>query len=227
MTARIVSLCAAAVMGCGVVAAPASAASQSAPAPTASAAASSQPAMAQAASSDSRQAAVAAMLKPIPGLTYMPNTVVGVVLSTAKRDLKIEPIAGSVGSTNVYVGVLFYADFAGEHAPTVIKDSHPVFHTMLGVDPNGLLYLVKVKVNTDTNNRSVKLGRAGFMRYTAASTPDTDWVIPTTIKSDGPGLWSLTPKSDLAPGEYGVYSVAQNGQGGVSGQLYGFVVANR
>lgn len=176
------------------------------------------------ASADSRQAAIAAMLKPVDGVTYGPNSIIGVALSTQNADQLLQQEAGSLGSTYVYVTMLHYADFPGLHAAVSINDAHPTVHIKIGSSPNGRAFLVKVESNSKNANRSVKLGKSHFASFTAATTPDTDWVIPASITMTGPGMWALTPNADLAPGDYGVYVINSDG-GGSAGDLYGFSVA--
>ncbi|MGC1549414.1 MAG: hypothetical protein WA777_12865 [Rhodanobacter sp.] len=193
------------------------------PTTTASVSPTSAPSSSATTPAASREAAVAALLKPIDGVTYLPDSVVGMALSTTDQDLHMEPTAGALASTNAWVTVLFYADFPGQHAKMQIADAHPSIHIKLGSNPEGRVFLVKTESNVKTDNRSLKMGRSGWGHASSATTPDKDWIVSSAVKEDSPNLWTLTPTADLAPGEYGVF-VARAGSGTLSGDLYDFAV---
>jgi hypothetical protein len=35
--------------------------------------------------------------------------------------------------------------------------------------------------------------------------PDPDWTLPFDASQESPGVWRIVPKTDLKPGEYGLY----------------------
>ncbi len=153
---------------------------------------------------------------------------VGVVLSTKNKDTKLESLPGSIGMTYAFVTELIFADFPDQHAAVRITDLRPTIHLKLGVNPKGRVYLVKAEVNQKTDNRSVKLGHSGFGSFSGMQAPDTEWTVPVTITQGALGDWTLTPKADLVPGEYGVFTGAgaiMNAQSAASGgELYDFGV---
>ncbi len=38
-------------------------------------------------------------------------------------------------------------------------------------------------------------------------TPDPDWAIQVTAQQETPGVWKISPKSNLEPGEYGLWDL--------------------
>jgi hypothetical protein len=66
--------------------------------------------------------------------------------------------------------------------------------------------VVRLQVDEDDKVRSLKLGR-GIASFKA----DSDYVVGFTTKPEGKGVWRIQPKSQLQPGEYGLY----NGKVGV------------
>lgn len=173
-----------------------------------------------------RQAQVDQMLAPDSGPpTYA--GVLGAVLSTKDADTKLTALPGTIGSTYAFVTALIFASFPGLHANIRITDPDPTVHIMLGGDPAGRVYLVKLAVNQRTDDRSVKLGHSGFGSFSGVNVPDAKWAIPYTAKQIKPGEWTLTPKTPLASGEYGVFvgvGTMASGIAGAGGELYGFGV---
>lgn len=173
-----------------------------------------------------RQDRVEQLLAPDSGPSPSAG-LLGVVLSTQDKDVKLEPTAGTIGTTYAFVTALIFSDFPGLHASTQIADAKPTIHIMIGGNPTGRVFLVKVQANEKTDNRSVKLGHSGFGSISGMNAPDAKWNIPYTTTEGQPGNWTLVPNADLAPGEYGIFTAAGTPAGGliaVGGVLYGFGV---
>jgi hypothetical protein len=174
-----------------------------------------------------RQGNIDKLMAPVAGPSPMEG-LVGVVLSTKDKDVKLESIPGSIGYTYAFVTALIFADFPDQHASVRITDPRPTIHIKLGVNPKGRVYLVKTEVNPKTDNRSVKLGHSGFGSFSGIQTPDAKWSIAVTMTQGNPGDWTLVPTADLAPGEYGVFTgpgAVMNAQpGATGGELYDFGV---
>lgn len=174
-----------------------------------------------------RQAQVEQMLTAPDAGPPMYAGVLGAVLSSKDADTKLTALPGTIGSTYAFVTALIFASFPGLHADTRITDPDPSLHVMMGGDPAGRVYLVKLAVNDRTNDRSVKLGHSGFASVSGVTAPDAKWAIPYTATQVKPGEWTLTPKAPLAPGEYGVFvgvGTMASGIAGPGGELYGFGV---
>lgn len=153
--------------------------------------------------------------------------VIGVVLSGSNTNAKLEPQSGSIGTTYAFVTALIFADFPDLHASVRTTDTRPVVHLLLGGEPSGRVFIVKVNANERTNNRSVKIGKAGFASYSGITQPDPDWTIPYSAQQSKPGYWTLTVNAPLSPGEYGVFvppGVMAGGTSSPGGALYGFGV---
>ena len=191
------------------------------PQPAGSVAATQQPGPAD------RQANIDRLMTPAAGPTPEQG-LVGVVLSTKDKDVRLEPLPGSMGATYAFVTALIFASFPEKHASVRINDAQPAIHAKIGVNPKGRLYLVKLEVNERTNNRSVKIGHSGFGSFSGMQSPDEKWTVPVTMLQGAPGDWTLTPSAPLVPGEYGLYTgpgAVMNSQPGASGgELYDFGV---
>ena len=120
-----------------------------------------------------------------------------------EKDLK--STAGSVSTTYAFVTVLLFSDFPGLAAPVRTTDPRPTFLVSSRQSPVGRYFLVKAKPNKGDRNRSVKMGRAGFVTYKEVGAPDVDWQIPADVVEEQPGLWRMTPRRPLPKGEYGVW----------------------
>lgn len=167
------------------------------------------------------------MLQPNAGPSASQG-VIGVVLAGNGVDAKLDPETGSIGTTYAFVTALIFADFPGLHATVQTPDGRPVLHVLMGGDPNGRVFIVRVNSNERTSNRSVKIGKAGFASYSGISVPDPDWTIPYTAQQTKPGYWTLTPNVPMKPGEYGLYVTMGTIAGGTTapgGTLYGFSVS--
>ena len=120
-----------------------------------------------------------------------------------EKDLRSS--AGSVSTTYAFVTVLLFSDFSGLAAPVRTTDPRPSFLVAARQSPVGRYFLVRAKPNKGDRNRSVKMGRAGFVTYKEVGAPDVDWQIPADVVEEQPGLWRMTPKRPLPKGEYGVW----------------------
>jgi hypothetical protein len=153
-----------------------------------------------------------------------PEALDGAVLVDRKGDHKLTYTPGNFSHTFAFVTALFYSDFPDMHAELRTIGSMPTFWVRID-NPKGRVFLVATKVNERTNNRSVKMGRSGYASVSSVMTPDSDWTIPFVAKDRGEGLWELTPKEPLKPGEYGIFASAMSaGVPSPGGVLYDFGV---
>ena len=88
-----------------------------------------------------------------------------------------------------------------DHKPTVTirRDTSPLQQ----------VFLAKLDSDSKGNERSLKVGsvlKGGnpFSDKTGAK-PDPDWVVEYEATESPAGVWHLTPKTELPPGEYGIY----------------------
>lgn len=166
---------------------------------------------------------VAALLNDAPPAT---TTLDGVLLSQSSGDQRLQPLPGSFSTTYAFVTMLMFMDYPDLHASIRTKDTHPVLHLKMGVNPKGRVYLVKAESNAKSNNRSVKLGHSGFGSIGGMTAPDAKWLVPCSVTQEAPGIWRLVPDAALVPGEYGIFTpnVAAGTQVPASGELYDFGV---
>jgi hypothetical protein len=174
-------------------------------------------------------AVIAAMLKrnTAPGEAPVQRQVVevqgvhlgpsDVVLCTKEGNLTLQSIQGSPSSTYAYVTVLLYMDYPGLRADHRIKDRRPSVLIMSDSKPTGRYFFVRAKVDKGDNVRSVKMGRMKMFAVNSIGSPDKDWTIDDEVREEKPGVWRLTPKQDLEPGEYGLWV-------GPQGEMYDFAV---
>lgn len=140
-----------------------------------------------------------------------------VVLCTNGGNLKLASIQGSPSSTYAYFTVLMYMDYPGLKSDRRIKDQRPSILIMSESKPTGRYFFVRAKPDRGDNVRSVKMGRMKMFAVNSIGSPDKDWTIEDEVMEEKPGVWRLTPKQNLKPGEYGLWV-------GPQGEMYDFAV---
>jgi hypothetical protein len=71
-------------------------------------------------------------------------------------------------------------------------------------DPQKIWWLVKLKP-WDDKGRILDLPSPGMFGGAMSSGPDDSCDVPFTAIEEKPGMWRITPKSELMPGEYGMF----------------------
>jgi hypothetical protein len=61
-----------------------------------------------------------------------------------------------------------------------------------------------VRLDSNDEDRSVKMGRSRAFSATAGTTPDREWTFPFTSKEEQDGVWKLELSKSLPKGEYGL-----------------------
>lgn len=138
----------------------------------------------------------------------------GIALRTANGDIPMTTIAGDIRKAGFGPVLLFFADFRSEKADARASSRRPVILVRSEKSPADSYLLVRYEV--DDGVRSVKVGSAGsLIRMSVGGTddlaPDEDWTIPFTTEQEGPGVWLVSPRSDLKSGEYGLWEIAGYG----------------
>jgi hypothetical protein len=122
-----------------------------------------------------------------------------------------------------------YLNYPGLHARARTHDRHPVL--LIKSDPaltGGRYFFAKLDPDKGNGVRSLKISSVGnrfkarFGGDRSAMAPDPDWIIPFEATEESPGLWKVTVKKDLLPGEYGWYVTI--GAGPQAEGLFGFGV---
>lgn len=141
----------------------------------------------------------------------------GVFMRRAGKEVRMQSVQGDRSTTWAYVVMLTFLDFPGLHADLRTTERRPTIIIQSSKNPRGRIFLVKCESNKKDNNRSVKIGKAGFGGGSKSwSSPDSDWTAEFDTKEVSSTYWELTPKRDLEPGEYGILY-----KGGFLGMLSG------
>jgi hypothetical protein len=117
----------------------------------------------------------------------------------------LRSIGGTMSTTFAYVTTLMHANFPGLKADVRIHDRRPTLLIRSPQSPKGRMYLVSADVDTRNDVRSVKMGNSRLFGVKNIGAPDSDNQIDYDLVAEGSDGWRLTPKKDLAPGEYGLW----------------------
>jgi len=123
-----------------------------------------------------------------------------------KKEVHLPANHGDLSVTGVWPVVFTFLDYPGLHARTRVKNPRPTLVIRSEHDPKGYYYLGKLDVNDeDDNNRSLKIEqKASGFSATTRVIPAGRWYVDYESAETTPGIWYITPKRDLQPGEYGV-----------------------
>ncbi len=122
------------------------------------------------------------------------------------REVRLPANRGDISSTGFWPVVFTFLDYPGLHARARSKNSRPTLVIRSEHDPKGYYYLGMLDVNKEAdNNRSLKIEQkvSGFSATTRV-VPAGRWYVDYESSEKTPGIWYITPKRDLQPGEYGV-----------------------
>jgi hypothetical protein len=136
-----------------------------------------------------------------------------VLLRSKAGDVELTGRRGESKLVYAFITALQFQQYPVLTAKVRVQDSRPTILVPLQEDPKrSLVYLVRLESDQKTDSRSLKIGSGMFGSASGlfgkdqeGGSPDSDWVIPFDASEDRPGIWSIVPKSDLAPGEYGYY----------------------
>jgi hypothetical protein len=123
------------------------------------------------------------------------------------KTTSLASVVGDPSSTYVYVTVLYWMNFPSMHATIRTTDHSPSFLIAADRDPRSRYYVVRLDANDEDADRSLKMGRSGAFSFKAGSVPDSDWTFPFESSEEKRGVWKVSLKKSLVPGEYGVYNV--------------------
>ena len=158
-----------------------------------------------------------------PGAATDASADIAVTLWTKdKGEIPLSPIAGTVSSTYAFVTVLVHTNFPGLRSEVRTVDRRPTMTVKSAKSPTGRVYLVVAEVDRGDNERSVKVGNMGVFKAKGLNAPDKSNRVECDVTPEGTGVWRLTPKNDLKPGEYGIWSVGQTVGNAGGGELFDF-----
>jgi len=155
---------------------------------------------------------------------------VKVAIRTSEGVVRIPILRGDVSSAGFAGFGAIYMNYPGLHAQVRTHDRRPsILVKSTAPLSGGNYFLAKLDVDQDDGVRSLKISSAkaglkGMFGNTRALTaPDPEWTIPFDSVEESPGIWRVTAKADLAPGEYGWYVDLDSNNGQGAG-LFGFGV---
>lgn len=128
----------------------------------------------------------------------------GVFLRIGGKEIRLQSVQGDLSSAWAYFVTLTFLDFPGLKAELRNADRKPTLVIHSSKSPRGRIFFVKCESNKKDNNRSVKIGRAGFASMKSWASPDSDWTVEFDTKEVSGNYWEIIPKKDLEPGEYGL-----------------------
>lgn len=150
--------------------------------------------------------------RPAPAASAPPGATVGgysdfgvVTMVHGGKSVTLRSAAGTISTTYAYVTMLMHCNYDGLKADVRTTDRRPTFIVKSSKSPKGRLFLVSAEVDTPNNVRSVKMGNSRLFGARNVGAPDSSNQIEYDVVAEGPDTWRMTPKKDLAPGEYGLW----------------------
>lgn len=148
-----------------------------------------------------------------PLATAMGMDFVSVSLKTTEGTVALALARGDMSSAGFGPYRNLFLNYPGLHARNRSRDRQPVL-LVKSSSPitGGRFFIAKLDVDTRNEVRSLKVSsaksgfRAAFGSDRGLTAPDSDWVLPFDAVEESPGLWRVTPKAPLEPGEYGWYA---------------------
>jgi hypothetical protein len=122
------------------------------------------------------------------------------------KEIRLPANRGDLSTTGFRPVVLTFLDYPGLHARTRTKSARPTLVIRSEHDPKGYYYLGMLDVNhEEDNNRSLKIEqKARGFTATTRVIPAGRWYVEYESSEKTAGIWYITPKRDLRPGEYGI-----------------------
>lgn len=135
--------------------------------------------------------------------------------------IELTAVYGQLKSQSSPFGVTQWVQFNDPSAKLRVTDRRPSVVIATDIDPRGAWWLVSLSTAKDGNGvyRYFDLERGGGVFSMAWSgSPEQGSIVKFDVVQEQPGKWRLTVPKDLKPGEYGVFSGRNQGEG----ILFGF-----
>lgn len=105
---------------------------------------------------------------------------------------------------------LVHLELAGYTSNVRTVDPSPAVVVQFNYDPQTFFFFVKTDPDKSDNTRSVKMGSAiqrlkKMFQDNPRYYPDAGHTVAYNAEQISPGMWRITPKTPLGPGEYGLY----------------------
>lgn len=122
------------------------------------------------------------------------------------QEISLPSNRGDLSATGMWPVVFTFLDYPGRSARTRIQNVRPTLLVRSAHDPKSYYYLARLDVNDEEdNNRSLKIEqKASGFSATTRVVPAGRWHVEYDASEAEVGVWSITPRHDLEPGEYGV-----------------------
>jgi hypothetical protein len=122
------------------------------------------------------------------------------------QEITLPSNRGDLSATGMWPVVFTFLDYPGRNARTRIRNARPTLLVQSEHDPKSYYYLARLDVNDEEdNNRSLKIEqKASGFTATTRVVPAGRWHVEYDASEVSRGIWSITPRLDLTPGEYGV-----------------------
>jgi hypothetical protein len=137
----------------------------------------------------------------------MGMSTIEVSLKTGEKTVPLAIVRGSRSKAGFLAWGNDFMNFQGLHAKVRVSEKRPALLIRSnGVTPTWGHYSIgKLDVDKKNDVRSLKISSTRQAFKGAYQSPDSDWTVPFEIAEEGEGLWRITPKEVLPPGEYGWY----------------------
>ena len=136
----------------------------------------------------------------------MQPVISSVVLKAGDKDYPLQPIGGESPLLSKST-----SSFSEQQADVRTTETSVKLTFKVGQYVRGSVFLVKL----DSKKDKRILGKSGV-------NPNKKTIIDTDIKETEPGVYEVTPKKPLAPGEYGLFTPVKNGLPDTGGTLFDF-----
>lgn len=146
-----------------------------------------------------------------------------VTLHTKDGAFDLSPVDGDVKTIVApFVGMRRFVIFSEVSAGTRTRDKRPSVVVASNKDPRKVWWLVRLDQDKDADDmdRSIDVESPGMWGGVLSSAPDEDYMVQYDAVEEGSGMWRITPRKDLKPGEYGMYI----GKGELTATLFDFGV---
>jgi hypothetical protein len=127
-----------------------------------------------------------------------------VALVAKEGTFDIKPIAGDSQTVFTLIGMRRFVQFSRTTSATRIKDRFPTLLLYVDRDPHMIWWVVKLKP-WDDKGRILDLQSVSMFGGTISNAPDESCNVQYAAIEEKPGLWRITPKGELMPGEYGLF----------------------
>ncbi len=144
--------------------------------------------------------------------THLGMDIIDVSLKAQDRTVPLVLVRGEMSTAGFGPWNNIFMNYQGLHARERISDRHPILLVKSSAPIADRRYFIgKLDVDSRNKVRSLKISsgrqglKAAFGSTVGFLSPDPDWTVPFDAVEESPGLWRVTPKTNLEPGEYGWY----------------------